>query len=232
VAVIDCTLEDDLLEEVVEAIKALLQTIPSSTHIGLLSLDSCVTLYDLSPPHLPGGGQPNTEGASPIPAWVLPGNTLATPEMLKRLEEASTGFIAPVATCMHAACAALDALRPLHTSVPPRSRPRCIGAAIAAALLLYLRFIERQAVPLPSASGGRLLTLLGGPGTYGPGSVPIDVIDGLFASSEDQFTLKEAEKFADRLASDLREAGAWKLRKLISLPVPCLSEHFNMLSRC
>ena len=124
--VIDATLDADLLEEVVEACKVLLHRLPGNTLVSLLAFDSAVTLFELASP----GQSPELPG--PIQSWVLPGDAQATPAMLHRLCAASSGLIAPIGTCIHTACAALDTLRPLHHTLKSRVRPRCIGAALAA----------------------------------------------------------------------------------------------------
>jgi hypothetical protein len=123
--VIDATLDEDLLEEVVEACKVLLQRLPGSTLVSLVAFDSAVTIFDLAPPNQ------LEEPAGPAQSWVLPGDAAATPAMLQRLCASAAGLIAPVDACMHTACAALDTLRPLHNTLKPRARPRCIGAALA-----------------------------------------------------------------------------------------------------
>lgn len=124
--VIDATLDHDLLEEVVAACKVLLHRLPETTLVTLLAFDSAVTIFELaSPTQTPGL-------PGPVQSWVLPGDAQATPAMLQRLCAASSGLIAPVGVGLHNACAALDTLRPVHHTLKPRVRPRCIGAALAA----------------------------------------------------------------------------------------------------
>jgi hypothetical protein len=51
--------------------------------------------------------------------------------------------------------------------------------------------------------------MLGGPCTVGPGSAPVAVVDtgAARASPEDQCMLLEAQRFVEKLASDMRSAG-------------------------
>jgi Sec23/Sec24 trunk domain len=127
--VIDATLDEDLLEEVVEACKVLLYRLPPSTLVSLIAFDSAVTLFELA--------NLSTELPGPAQSWVLPGDAQATPAMLQRLCASASALLAPVGTCIHAACAALDTLRPLHNTLKSRARPRCIGAALVATLGVY-----------------------------------------------------------------------------------------------
>lgn len=130
--VVDATLDDDFLEEVVEACRVLLHRLPDATLVSLIAFDSAVTLFELAPPN-----EAAADFMGPAQSWVLPGDTQASQAMLQRLCASSGGLIAPVGACMHAACAALDSLRPLHLTLKPRARPRCIGAALAATHGLY-----------------------------------------------------------------------------------------------
>eukprot|EP00892_Ulva_mutabilis_P008473 jgi/Ulvmu1/5999/UM026_0123.1 len=195
---IDATLDEDLLEEVTEACKDLVHRLPPKTLISLITFDSAVTLYDLS---CPSGGPTNS--------WVLPGDTHATPAMLQRLTATCEGFIVPVSTCMHALCAALDALRPLHTLNVPRARPRCTGAALEGARLLYGAYMDARIIEVPPEPMVRVMTMLGGPCTCGPGSASMEVVDGEAAAADgmDQFLMLEAEKFVATLAAGLHDAG-------------------------
>lgn len=129
--VIDATLDEDLLEEVVEACKVLLHSLPATTLVSLLAFDSAVTIFELVPPNQ------SAELLGPAQSWVLPGDAQATPAMLQRLCATSSGLIVPIGTCIQTACAALDTLRPLHRNLKPRARPRCIGAALAATHGIY-----------------------------------------------------------------------------------------------
>lgn len=196
---IDATLDDDLLEEVTDACKDLVHRLPPSTLVSLIAFDSAVTLCDLRAP-----------AAAPTNSWVLPGDTRSTPAMLQRLTASCEGFIAPISTCMHALCAALDSLRPLHTLNVPRARPRCTGAALDAARLVYNAYMDARIIEVPPGPTVRVMTMLGGPCTRGPGSASIDIVDGGTAAADgaDQFLMIEAEKFVAALARDLHDAGA------------------------
>jgi hypothetical protein len=133
--VIDATLDSDLLEEVVEASKALLHRLPPATLISLVAFDSAVTLFELVPVATDVEQLP--DAVLPAQSWVLPGDARATAAMVQRLCASAGDLIAPVGACMHVACAALDALRTLHRLVRTRERPRCIGAALAAVLSVH-----------------------------------------------------------------------------------------------
>jgi len=110
---------------------------------------------------------------------------------------------------MHTLCAALDSLRPLHTLNVPRGRPRCTGAAMDAARLVYHAYMDARIIELPSEPTVRVMTMLGGPCTRGPGSASMDIVDAGTASAEgvDQFLMLEAEKFVGSLAAGMHDAG-------------------------
>lgn len=198
---IDCTLEQDLLDEVIEACKDLISHLPLSTLVSLITFDSTVTLYDLA--------SSSPDGSSAISSWVLPGDTQATPAMLQRLRASCEGLIAPVSTCMPGLLGALSALRAVHTLHVPRARPRCTGAALDAARLVYGAYLDAHIIDIPPDASVRVMTLLGGPCTRGPGSASMDVVDSAAAAAKgaDQFLMLEAERFVGELASGLQHAG-------------------------
>lgn len=208
---IDATLDEDLLEEVTEASKDLIHRLPPSTLISLITFDSAVTLYDLS--------QDSATSSTTTSAWVLPGDTRATPAMLQRLTAACERFIAPVDTCVNALYAALDSLHPLHMLHVPRARPRCTGAALEAARLVYGAYMDARIIEVPREPTIRVMTMLGGPCTRGPGSASVDVVDsgGASADGADQFLMLEAQRFVGELAAGLHDAGATPSRHT-SLP--------------
>lgn len=199
---IDATLDEDLLDEITEASKDLVHNLPPSTLISLITFDSAVTLYDLSPPN-------SADGSTATEAWVLPGDARATAAMLQRLTASCEGLISPVATSMHALCAALDSLRPMHTLSVPRARPRCTGAALDAARLVYASYMDARIIEVAPEPSVRVMTMLGGPCNRGPGSASIDVVDSraALADGADQFLMLEAERFVAELATSLHDAG-------------------------
>lgn len=209
---IDATLDEDLLQEVTEASKDLIHRLPPSTLISLITFDSAVTLYDLSPD--------SATSSSTTNAWVLPGDTRATPAMLQRLTAACEGFIAPVHTCTRTVCAALDSLHPLHTLHVPRARPRCTGAALDAARLVYDAYMDVRVIDVPPEPSIRVMTMLGGPCTRGPGSASTDVVDsgGAAADGADQFLMLEAQRFVAELAAALHGAGVTPSRGVLPTP--------------
>jgi hypothetical protein len=188
--VVDMTLDEDLLEEVVCATKDLLLSLPPYTNIALITCDSCVTIFDL------GGAAPVT--SSEVRSVVLPGSEAPTAAMLTQLLASCTAAIAPVHKCLMLACHALDSLRPYQHALLSRLRPRCVGAALEAALLLHQGHV-RAAVGMQGGST-RVVTMLGGPVTQGPGSVPPAVLDGV-GTAADEFVRLEAERFVSGLAA-------------------------------
>jgi hypothetical protein len=80
---------------------------------------------------------------------------------------------------------------------------------------------ESQLITVPSNASLRVLLMLGGPCTVGPGSAPVAVVDtGVArANAEDQFMLLEAQRFVENLAGDMCSAGAIsKLPFYVTIP--------------
>jgi hypothetical protein len=198
--VIDATLDSDLLSEVISAAKSLLQMLPPTINLTIIAFSSSITVFDLaaSAPVDTPDPQPAT-----VPAYVLPGATRPTPAMMERILTTSAGLFAPISACIMHACVALDSVRPYHSSLPLRARPRCIGAAIESTLLLH----GLKHSPGSMHGTCRAVVLLGGPCTAGPGAVPLAVLDGA-GSAGDEFARMEAEKYVQDIASALAGAGA------------------------
>lgn len=72
---------------------------------------------------------------------------------------------------------------------------------------------EAQLISVESKASLRVLLMLGGPCTVGPGSAPVAVVDtgAARANPEDQFMLMEAQRFVEKLAGDMRNTGAARL---------------------
>ena len=68
---------------------------------------------------------------------------------------------------------------------------------------------EAQLINVQSKASLRVLLMLGGPCTVGPGSAPVAVVDtgAARANPEDQFMLMEAQRFVEKLAGDMRSTG-------------------------
>jgi Sec23/Sec24 trunk domain/Sec23/Sec24 zinc finger len=193
---VDASLDEDLLAEVVDASKALLQRLPPTAHVALIALSSCVSIFDL--------GSSDADAAHVARAIVAPGPERPSEAMLARLRASCTAAVAPVQACWDRACAALDSLRPYHHAQASRQRPRCVGAAFEAALLLHAA--TKSSTHGRALGGARVVAMLGGPATVGPGSVSARVLDGA-GTSADQFAKVEAEQFVGDLAERMAAAG-------------------------
>jgi Sec23/Sec24 trunk domain/Sec23/Sec24 zinc finger len=196
--IIDASLDEDLLADVVAATKALLQALPPATHIALITLSSCVSVAEL-------GTSQQGAGAC-AQCTVLPGTEVPTERMIAQLRSCSSGAVAPVADCMAQARAVLDSLRPHHHAQPSRERPRCLGAALQAALLLHAAHKASDAMSAAAQGQARVVAMLGGPVTVGPGCVPLASLDGV-GTAGDEFARGEANKFVNGLAERMADAG-------------------------
>lgn len=213
--VIDATLDEDLLADVVSGAQALIHTLPPETHLSLLSCDSCVSVFDLSAGAHSIGAPAAAAPQDTVRSVVLPGSEAATAAMATRLLVACPGAIAQVSTCAELACAALATIRPYQHARAARERGRCLGPALEATLHLCQQHRQRAgafssdaggtpAGPLPAA---RVVAVLGGPATAGPGTVPTAVLDGAGTAAQIH-ARAEADASVRLLAARMAEAGA------------------------
>lgn len=126
--------------------------------------------------------------------------------------------VAPVHACLPALREAVESLRPApaRPGSGQRDRARCFGVAVEVGLALLQRERGGAAGVRQQYRGvGRLVTILGGPITAGPGTVPPEVIDGEehpeyeFAASEAKAYVGLLTRAAERaeVAVDILSAG-------------------------
>lgn len=197
VIVLDASLDATELADARASLEAAMEALPVAQPVALLTFGASVAAHELAA---------SAAGVASC-AEVLPGGAGAPAgprraRLLARLlaRRGAARFVAPLAHAGPALSAALASLRPFRPAAAPASdRPRCVGAALEAALALVdawhadgLEATEAAggddeltnsgpAQPPPAACGaawrgvlrrGRVLLLLSGPANAGPGGAP------------------------------------------------------------
>ncbi|KAI5061767.1 hypothetical protein GOP47_0024272 [Adiantum capillus-veneris] len=158
---IDENLDDAHLQHLQSSLHGLLDSLPLSTRIGLITYGRTVSLYDFS--------QTGVAAAD-----VFPGNSLPNKELQKTLLYGTGVYLAPLHVCISVAHSIVSSLRPYRGDLVEDARYRCMGTAVEIALSL----IQGPSMEMPRSmvkkSGGcsRVLVCVGGPNTLGQGSVP------------------------------------------------------------
>ncbi|MCO5586110.1 hypothetical protein L7F22_040049 [Adiantum nelumboides] len=158
---IDENLDDAHLQHLQSSLHGLLDSLPLSTRIGLITYGRTVSVYDFSQ-------------TSVAAADVFPGSSLPNQELQKTLLYGTGVYLAPLHVCIAAAHSIVSSLRPYRGDLVEEARYRCMGTAVDIALSL----IQGPSVEMPRSmvkkSGGcsRVLVCAGGPNTLGQGSVP------------------------------------------------------------
>ncbi|KAL5227369.1 hypothetical protein ABZP36_015634 [Zizania latifolia] len=161
---IDECLDEAHLQHLQGSLHALVDSLPPTSRIGIISYGRTVSVYDFS------------EGAA-VSMDVLPGNKSPTHESLKALIYGTGVYLSPIHASLPVAHTIFSSLRPYRLSVPEVSRDRCLGAAVEVALgIIQGPSVELSRGIIKRAGGNyRILVCAGGPSTFGPGSVPHSV---------------------------------------------------------
>jgi len=208
VVAVDATMDAALLHNLQ---KAVLQTLESElepdTLVSAIAFDGSVAVLDLA------------SGRHQVPSLVLSGSTPLDQAGRDALaQQPGLVFSAEHRHCADRLAAALSSIRPFETDKPMRSRSRCLAVAVEAGLELLGKSVAGSQTLEPHAEGphtlkhtgsqpqlapgSRLLVFMGGPITKGPGTWPLDVVDGLEKPSKaQQKQMKEDEVHMIRLAS-------------------------------
>ncbi|KAG9459972.1 hypothetical protein H6P81_004480 [Aristolochia fimbriata] len=159
--VIDECLDESHLQHLQSSLHAFVDSLPPTTRIGIISYGRTISVYDFS------------EGST-ASADVLPGNKSPTQESLKALIYGTGIYLAPVHASLPVAHSIFSSMRPYGLKVPEASRDRCLGTAVEVALAIIQGPTAETSRGVVKRAGGncRILVCVGGPNTYGPGSVP------------------------------------------------------------
>jgi len=172
---IDATLDAAEMEQLKGHLAEVLDSLPGTTSVGFITFGSSVAVYDL--------GQ--TRGMAVCD--VVVGRHSLEERDMKELLLGSHTHIAPLSSCLAAAKTVVESLRPCaQKSVAMRNRARCFGVGVEVALALMKHEMGADSsrnygsgMGRPRYRGvGRILTVISGPISMGPGTVPPEIIDG------------------------------------------------------
>ena len=162
--VIDTTIRQRDLLEMQTAMVSAMQAMCANDHVGLVAFDAVVKVFDFS----------KEDCAC---AHILPGISSPSQLDLNTLGASGAVVTAPVHACASTLLAIVKSLKP-PARQPSRAKGklRCVGPAVETAIAIAAAS-SRKAAPSPLGTQGssapaatdRVIVLLGGPATCGPG---------------------------------------------------------------
>ncbi|KAK8954523.1 hypothetical protein KSP39_PZI002816 [Platanthera zijinensis] len=159
--VIDECLDEAHLQHLQGSLHAFVDSLPQNIRIGIITYGRTVSIYDFS------------EG-SMASADVLPGGNSPSGESLKTLIYGTGIYLSPLHASLPVAHTIFSSLRPYRLNLPEAYRDRCLAAAVEVAISIIQgpsADMSRGIIKRPGGNS-RILACVGGPNTYGPGSVP------------------------------------------------------------
>ncbi|CAK9145290.1 unnamed protein product [Ilex paraguariensis] len=161
VLVIDECLDEPHLQHLQSSLHAFVDSLPPTTRIGILLYGRTVSVYDFSEESIAS-------------ADVLPGNKSPSRDSLKSLIYGTGIYLSPIHASLPVAHTIFSSLRPFKLNLPEAARDRCLGTAVEVALAIVQGPSAEMSRGVVKRSGGnsRIIVCVGGPNTYGPGSVP------------------------------------------------------------
>ncbi|XP_074580282.1 protein transport protein SEC23 A-like [Curcuma longa] len=171
--VIDECLDEAHLQHLQGSLHAFVDSLPPATRLGVITYGRTVSVYDFS------------EG-SVASADVIPGDKSPTEESLRALIYGTGVYLSPVHASLPVMHTIFSSLRSYKLNIPEASRDRCIGTAVEVALAIIRGPSADMTRGIIKRSGGncRIIACIGGPNTYGPGSVPHSVSHPNYAYME------------------------------------------------
>ncbi|GMH33540.1 hypothetical protein BSKO_01374 [Bryopsis sp. KO-2023] len=166
VIAVDGTLDPENMDPVRHALKSVLKDLHPATEVALLSFDGSISVYNLkSKPGL-------------IEAHTIPGQVIHLPKGARKVLSNGDPIMCKAGSCLPAIELVLDSLSAQQTHLPERDRPRCLGMGIHEALLLIQEWRKNPGLAVPQGQSiprnERVLVIMGGLGTYGPGAMVLD----------------------------------------------------------
>lgn len=210
ILVVDTAVPSDELVELKDSLQQSINFIPEDAMIGLITYGKMVSVHELGFSECPkcfvfrGDKELNSkqirEQLDLVSSTDPMNKDKANPESLAR-------FLVPVNECEFALNSILDDLQSDPWPTESGNRPaRCVGQALNIAVSL----LEAA----QSSSGSRIVTLMGGPITYGPGMIVSQSLQELIRShldiqkeKENTRHLKKAIQFYQGLADRSQKAG-------------------------
>ncbi|KAJ4820758.1 Protein transport protein SEC23 [Rhynchospora pubera] len=189
---IDECLDEVHLTHLQGSLHAFVDSLPPTTRVGIITYGRTISVYDFS------------EG-SVVSADTIAGDNSPSQDLLKPLIYGTGLYLSPMHASLPVAHSIFSSLRPYKLNEPEVSRDRCLGAAVEVALGLVRGPTAEISRGIIRRSGGncRIVVCVGGPCTYGPGSVPASVNHPNYAYLE-----KNSIKYMEKLGKEARRFGA------------------------
>ncbi|KAL3616177.1 Protein transport protein Sec23A [Castilleja foliolosa] len=161
VLVIDECLDEQHLQHLQSSLHAFVDSLPPTTRLGIVLYGRTVSVYDFS-------------DESMAYADVLPGDKSPSDEALRALIYGTGIYLSPMHASLPVAHTILSSLSAYKLNLPEASRDRCLGTAVEVALAIIQGPSSEMSRGVVKRPGGnsRIIVCVGGPNTYGPGSVP------------------------------------------------------------
>uniref|UniRef100_A0A061RDN1 Protein transport protein SEC23 n=1 Tax=Tetraselmis sp. GSL018 TaxID=582737 RepID=A0A061RDN1_9CHLO len=197
---VDVTLEAEDLSAMKEHILQVVDSLPPSMFVGFITFGSSVSVYDL------------TQSGRAV-CDVVAGDHSLEEGAMKELLLGPHSHVAPVHACLPSLRDVVESLRPCPDKAPYRDRARCFGVALEVALALLRREsggATGTAAPMghqQHRGPGRVVAVLGGPITAGPGRVPTEVIDG-DGQPEYEFAEAQAKAYIEAVTRAAQQGDA------------------------
>eukprot|EP00835_Amoeboradix_gromovi_P004360 NODE_335_length_10686_cov_0.203363.p3 type:complete len:477 gc:universal NODE_335_length_10686_cov_0.203363:9345-7915(-) len=205
--VIDLSILESELAALKQTLLALIQLLPESTQVGLITFHKHTFLYDLS----------DIMGLTRCYAFKAKPYTSKDIATILHLNQPSAKFLAPLSQVEFQLTSFIENLKPSPWATPIDQRfETCTGTALCVATSLLEQLVPK--------SGARILTFLGGPCTIGPGQI-VEIPLKLHLRShhdidkESTTFFKKATKHYDELALRASENG-----HVIDLYTGCLDQ--------
>lgn len=186
--VIDTCIEESELSEIKDSVQQSLTLLPEDALVGLITFGKHVFVHELGSPGFPKayvfkGDKPKTPSQIQEALKIINSNDPRAARNIQNLKK----FLVPVADCEVNLNNILDDLQPDPFPVAQGTRPlRCTGNAIDIAIGLL--------ECLTGVRGSRIITMVGGNCTFGPGKVVDEKLTMTIRSHHD--ILKQNEKTA------------------------------------
>ncbi|CAD7703524.1 unnamed protein product [Ostreobium quekettii] len=193
---LDSTIDVDDAVSVKEAVAQVLRQLHPDTPVAIISLDACVSVHNL-------GTKPGI-----LESHTLPGQIGSLHPGARALFLGACPKFSKIGSCLPTAESIVQSLTPYRPDLVAMERPRCLGPGLHEALHLMQDFRNGQSTGDQSATArrgaeGRVMALVGGGPTHGPGAVALDAID----KQGDESSVKEGLSFFARLAAMAHGAG-------------------------
>jgi len=185
---IDATLDATEMDQMKANLIETLESIPSSAAVGLMTFGSCISLYKLA-------------SGTGVSCDVVKGNNSLEQDTLYDLATSFETYISPLHLCVDKLKKTVRSLRPCNLrSTLHYKQLRCFGVGIEVALVVMECYLKGTAHECP----GRILTVLAGPITLGPGKIAADTVN---TSSDEVLCAEEyAKKYIGALTSVAEQA--------------------------